>query len=94
MATIPTTKIVAELPERVFLYTLDQIATITSIDLNKLKMNHVFFESRTLGPAMSKKMKAHNIAGPDAIPDWRIAEAEFIRWMRACGFRPTRRGWV
>lgn len=81
------------LPPRPFLYALDQIAQLTSIDFVHLKASFVFYEGRSIGVRPSKKLLARNIAG-EAKPEWRVAEQELLRWLRACGFRIHERGWL
>lgn len=79
------------MPPRVFLYTLDQIGVM--LDLNETALaRHVYFEGRSVGARKRGYMIARNIAPPDAKPEWRIAEREFVRWMKFKGFRYYERG--
>lgn len=76
------------LPPRVFLYTLDQIATMVSMELPALKAGHIFFDGRQVGKKPATKMRAQDISGPEATtPDWRVTEDEFIKWLKFRGFR-------
>lgn len=81
------------LPETPFLYTLDQIATLTGLTMTTLRERYIWFEHRSTGVKRTKLMLAHNINGPEDKPEWRVSEREFVRWLRACGFRTTLRGW-
>lgn len=82
------------LPVRPFLYTLDQISTLLDLSIQNLSKDYVFFEGRSSGLAPRVKMIARNIAPPEAKPEWRIAEREFIRWMKVKGFKYYERGVV
>lgn len=82
------------LPVRPFLYTLDQIATILSIDEQGLKSGYVYFEGRSTGVRSLHLLLARNIAGPRSNPDWRVAEEELLRWMKLKGFRAYHLGVV
>lgn len=75
------------MPLRVFMYTLDQVSLMTNINLQNLKDNHLHYAQRSIGPRPLGKMLARNIAVDGDKPDWRIAEQEFIRWLRYKGFR-------
>lgn len=76
------------LPPRVFLYTLDQIAMMLSLELSSLKQSHIFFEGRHPGRKPIMKMRARDISGEDdAKPDWRVSEQEFRMWLKLHGFR-------
>lgn len=76
------------LPRRPFLYTLDQIATILSIETGSLiKKGYLFFTGRMPGLPKRDEIRVINIALPDKHPDWRVEERELIRWMKRKGFR-------
>lgn len=81
------------LPVRAFLFTIDQISTMTNVDENTVKRHYLHFEGRALGPRPPAKMIARNIAPEGEKPDWRVAEREFLRWLRRQGFRVYDRGW-
>ena len=76
-----------QMPPRLFLYTLDQIATMTGVRLESLKASHIHFDRRSVGARPGDKMLARNIAQDGEKPEWRVAENEFIRWLRKRGFR-------
>lgn len=81
------------LPVRPFLYTLDQIATLLVLEEPSL-LRSIHFEGRTPGARHITKMVARNIAPTGESPEWRIAEREFVRWLRVKGFRFYERGWA
>lgn len=80
------------IPTRVFLFTLDQISVMVSLDQRTLEKGHIFFQGRSIGSRKKSLMVAINIAPPDEKPDWRVTEREFIRWMRVKGFKYYERG--
>lgn len=73
-------------PVRPFLYTLDQIASLVSIDERELIAVYLFLEGRSLFTPAPHHLHTRNIAPPDKKPDWRVIESEFIRWLRYLGF--------
>lgn len=76
------------LPPRPFLWTLDQVATILSIDKTALNASaYIYYEGRSIGLPSKQLMIARNIAPDHAHPEWRIAERELLRWMRVKGFK-------
>lgn len=94
MAEQPRKREPVGLPPRPFLYTLDQVAQIVSIELDQLRLRHIHFENRTVGGRHPARMLARNIAEASDKPDWRVAEQELIRWMRHKGFKYYERGWI
>lgn len=82
------------LPPRTFLYTIDQIATMTQISETKLHMDHIYHEGRDIGHRDIHQMRAVNMAKPEDKPDWRIADKDFIRWMKLKGFKFYDRGTI
>lgn len=75
------------LPPITFLYTLDQIAAMVNMQISTLTAKYVYFHLRNTRPKRPDEMMARNIANPEDAPDWRIPQAEFIRWLRFKGFR-------
>lgn len=82
------------LPPRVFLFTLDQIAFMLNISERAVAQTYTYFEGRSIGTRTRDRMIARNIAPDDRAPDWRVAEREFVRWMKLKGFRYYERGAV
>jgi hypothetical protein len=81
------------LPARSFLYTLDQISQLTSIDVPTLKKSYIYYENRSIGRQERYLLSARNIAPPEEKPEWRVSEREFIRWMRYKGYKYYDRGY-
>jgi len=82
------------LPVRSFLFTLDQVGEMLQVDESKLRERYVFYTNRHVGSPPKDKMRAVNIAPVGTHPQWRIAEREFVRWLRYKGFRVYDRGWT
>lgn len=80
------------LPAKPFLYTIDQIAALLSLE-HAAVTRSIFYEGRSVGARPKDKMLARNIDPADARPEWRVAETELIRWMRSKGFRFYERTW-
>jgi hypothetical protein len=49
--------------------------------------SYIYFENRSVGTRKIDLMLARNIAPKDQPAEWRVAEREFIRWMKTKGFR-------
>lgn len=75
------------LPPRPFLYTVDQLSVMLDLPEAEIMRKYLYFEGRSIGSRKKDLMIARNIAPESAKPEWRIAEREFIRWMRVRGFR-------
>ena len=75
------------LPPRPFLYTVDQISVMLDLPEARIMQAYLYFEGRSIGSRKKDLMTARNIAPANERPDWRIAEREFVRWMRVKGFR-------
>lgn len=83
------------LPPRIFLYTLDQIAGIISMTQAHLERNYIYYYGKSTGPKPRERMMARDInAGTDKRPDWRVADTEVVRWLRRAGFVISDRGWL
>lgn len=82
------------LPVVTFLYTLDQIGSMLSMNVEGLATTYIYFQGRSLGIKKPSEMLARNIADEDKEPDWRVPQGEFVRWLRLKGFRVTALGKV
>lgn len=74
------------LPARPFLYTLEQVATLTALTPRHLE-TVIHYDGRTLGVKRASTLMARNVAPPGEEPIWRVGETELIRWLRAHRFR-------
>lgn len=75
------------LPPRVFLYTIDQLSVMLDLPEARIKAAYLYFDGRSIGSRRKDLMICRNIAPANEPPDWRVAEREFIRWMRTKGYR-------
>lgn len=75
------------LPARPFLYTIDQISTLTSIHELDVRKKYLYFEGRSIGLRKPTQMSARNIAASTDKPDWRVAERELLQWLKRQGFK-------
>lgn len=82
------------MPTRVFLYTIDQLSVMLDVSEEEIKRRYVYFQGRSIGTMSRDLMIARNIAPPSGRPDWRVAEREFVRWLKFKGFRYYERGAV
>ena len=93
------------LPPRTFLYTFDQIAALLQVEVATVKNRYIYYDGLNVGAIPRKVMLARNIDPEYRLPtleepegygkaEWRVAEAELIRWLRVMGFRIYDTGWV
>lgn len=72
------------LPYRPFLYTLDQVQDLLLVaDLTPL----LYYDRRSTGIHKAHQILTVNIMPDGQKPEWRVEEAELLRWMRNRGFR-------
>lgn len=81
-----------DLPPRLFLYTLDQVGTLIAVERQQL-IRHVHYDGRSVGAPKPDKLLARNIASDGEPPEWRVAEREFVRWLRHKKFRIYENPW-
>lgn len=74
------------LPPQPFLYTLDQIADMTRVTQRTLA-KFLHFSGVSPGKCPKDKMLTAPLGSPGEAPDWRVADAELIRWLRVKGFK-------
>lgn len=86
-SALPPARDQVGLPPRPFLYTVDQLAVMLDLTETTIMQKYLYFEGRSTGSRELKLMTARNIAPATEKPEWRVAEREFIRWMRVMGFR-------
>jgi hypothetical protein len=78
-----------EMPRRLFLFTLDQVATLVSMPEERLKRKLCWFRGRSTFVRNKDMLAVHNIAQEDMPPDWRVEESELTRWLKRKGFNPV-----
>lgn len=83
------------LPVREFMYTLDQIAFLLSIEEDLLKRSYLHYENRSVGACPKDRMLAVDISPDNATrAEWRVAERHLKRWMRYKGWKVYERGYI
>lgn len=87
----PSRRTIAELPYRPFLYHLDQVKDLLLMDdLTPV----IYWDKRSTGIHHPHLLKAVNLTANGQKPEWRVEEAELVRWMYNRGFqifyRPNR----
>lgn len=75
------------LPPVIFLYTLDQIASMLNISEDSVRSRYLYYVGRTPGTKKRHHMEAVNISPPEENADWRVSMNEFIRWLKRMGFK-------
>ena len=73
------------LPLRPFFYTLDQIATLTAMEVHQVRRMCYVAERGDTGVRPKDKLYTINMAPAGEQPDWRVEEKEFVRWLRHRG---------
>lgn len=76
------------LPVRPFLFTLDQVAGLLSLEEKDLRQNYIYFWGRSdfRYRAGGEYLKAINIAAPDEPPVWRVSEEDLLQWLVKHGY--------
>lgn len=74
------------LPPQPFLYTLDQIAGCINRTTTTVAQ-YLHFAGVSPGRCPEDKMLAANLASVGQSADWRVADAELVRWLRFKGFK-------
>lgn len=80
------------LPPRVFFYTLGQVGAIIEMSEADVLKKVVYLEGREVGRKMRGQLQAINVARGDHTPEWRVEDAELIRWLRHKKIRRFDRG--
>lgn len=74
------------LPPTSFLYTIDQICTLIAMNQDQAMRTIFYFYMRSTGAQSPHLMMARDISPPNHQPEWRVAEAEFVRWLKLKGY--------
>jgi hypothetical protein len=82
------------LPVTSFMYTLDQIGSLLGLREFEITRSYIHFDGRSPGIRPLTRMIARNIAGPLEKPEWRVADKEFVRWLKYMGFQIFERGYI
>lgn len=77
------------LPPTSFLYTIDQICTLIAMNQDQAMRTIFYFYMRSTGAKSPHHMMVRDISPPNEQPEWRVAEAEFVRWLKLKGYEVT-----
>lgn len=75
------------LPALVFMFTIDQIASMLNVSEDTVKLVHLYYQGRTSGLKKRHHMMAINIAPENQPAMWRVSLEEYRRWLSRMGFR-------
>ena len=83
------------LPPRPFLYTMDQISVMLDVSVKLIMDKYIYFQGRSIGPRQPDALQAIDITPRESglAPEWRVSDREFVRWMKAKGYRYYERGY-
>lgn len=70
------------LPRRPFFYTLDQVAELLSLSVTEFTRAYVWKVGDEVGPWRPRYLRAANLTPEGTSREWRIGEAELLRWLR------------
>lgn len=78
------------MPNLVFMFTVDQIASMLNISEDSVISTYLYFQGRTTGMKKKHHMFAVNIA-PDSSEKamWRVSLEEFRKWLSRMGFKQS-----
>ena len=72
-----------QLPQKQFLYTLDQVALLLAMSEDTLRLRYLWYQGLSVGVWKKDRLKAVDIAPVgDKRGEWRVSEEELIRWLR------------
>lgn len=75
------------LPDLVFMFSIDQIASMLSVSEETVRMVYLYYQGRSTGMKKRNHMTAINIAMEDQPTQWRVSLEEYRRWLSRMGFR-------
>lgn len=75
------------LPNLVFMFTIDQIASMMNVSENTVMGTYLYYMGRSTGMQKKHHMMAVNIAPEDQPAMWRVSLEEFRKWLKKMGFR-------
>lgn len=77
------------LPSLVFMFTIDQIASMMNVQENTIQSVYLYYQGRSTGVKKRHMMTAVNIAPADQKPEWRISLEEYRLWLKRMGFKQS-----
>jgi hypothetical protein len=75
------------LPPVIFMYTLDQICGMISVEEDTLRQKYLYYIGRSSGRPQRHHMEAVNIAPDGEKAEWRVTLKQFVRWLKRMGFK-------
>lgn len=70
------------LPYQPFFYTVDQVAAFLNLTVESLTKSYLFRVGEDRGVYRKNLLRAVDLCPVETQRDWRVAEAELIRWLR------------
>jgi hypothetical protein len=87
MSGKPTDQTVIGLPPIIFMFTIDQIASMLNIDERTVMTTYLYYVGRSTGRKATHQMDTINIAPEERDPEWRVPTKEFLRWCTRRGIK-------
>jgi hypothetical protein len=87
MSGKPTDPTVVGLPPVIFMFTVDQIASMLSVEERYVMTTYLYYVGRSTGRKATHHMDAVNIAPEDHAPEWRVPSKEFLKWCTRRGIK-------
>jgi hypothetical protein len=84
----PTEALEVWLPSHEFFYTIDQVATLLSVEESWLR-KRLYYVGRMPEKLQRDKLQTVNIGDSATAPEWRISHRELTRWLARKGYRIT-----
>lgn len=75
------------LPNLIFMFTIDQIASMMNISEDTVSGKYLYYQGRSTGVPKKHHMRAVDIAPVDEKAVWRVSLEEFRKWLTRMGFR-------
>lgn len=80
-----------DLPQRLFFYTLDQVAVLLGVELEELTQFVHFVGAPAAPKGEIDPLKAYKVAPlgnlDPSIKEWRVPEDEFVAWLHRAGIK-------
>lgn len=75
------------LPPLVFMFTVDQIASMLAVSEKRVMEAFLYYGERTTGRMPRHQMRTINIAPSNEKAEWRIPSREFLAWCKRMGVK-------
>lgn len=77
------------LPGLVFMFTVDQIASMMNVSEDTIRSVYLYFQGRSTGIKRRHMMTAVNVAPENEKPNWRVSLEEYRLWLKRMGFKQS-----